>query len=50
MSFVVVDTDVASKSLKRQLPASLRTRLGGVSVAITFVTLGELVKWTLVRS
>lgn len=50
MSFVVLDTDVASRSLKHNLPEQLAARLAGHSIAISFVTLGELTKWTLVRS
>jgi len=50
MSFVVLDTDVASRSLQHRLSDPLATRLAGASLAITFVTLGELTKWTLVRS
>lgn len=38
MSFVVVDTDVASKLLKHQLPAELASKLGGATLAVTFVT------------
>src|SRR5262249_9795044 len=50
MNFVVLDTDVASRSLQHRLSDPLATRLAGASLAITFVTLGELTKWTLVRS
>lgn len=50
MSFVVVDTDVASASLRGRLPDQLRARLAGQTVCITFVTLGELTKWTHLRS
>ena len=50
MSFVVLDTDVASRSLQGRLSDPLATRLAGTSLAITFVTLGELTKWTLVRN
>lgn len=50
MSFVVLDTDVASRSLKHNLPDALAAKLAGQSIAITFVTLGELTKWTLVRT
>ena len=50
MSFVVLDTDVASRSLKHELADPIAARLAGASIAITFVTLGELTKWTLVRS
>ena len=50
MSFVVLDTDVASRSLQGRLSDPLATRLAGTSLAITFVTLGELTKWTLERN
>ncbi|HEY2983924.1 MAG TPA: type II toxin-antitoxin system VapC family toxin [Jatrophihabitantaceae bacterium] len=50
MSFVVLDTDVASRSLKHELADPIAARLAGASIAITFVTLGELTKWALVRS
>jgi predicted nucleic acid-binding protein len=50
VSFVVLDTDVASASLRGRLPEQLRARLAGQTVCITFVTLGELTKWTHVRS
>jgi toxin FitB len=43
---VVVDTDVASAILKGQLPDSLRYRLAGQRLAVTFVTVGELTQWT----
>jgi hypothetical protein len=46
VSFVVVDTDVASAILKGQLPDSLRRRLAGRRLAVTFVTVGELTQWT----
>lgn len=49
MSLVVLDTDVASALLRRRAPESLSIRLAGQIPAITFVTLGELTKWTLVR-
>lgn len=49
MSYVVLDTDVASGVLRGRLPASLRAQLIGHTLTISFVTLGELVKWTLVR-
>ena len=50
MSFVVLDTDVASASLRGRLPDQLKARLAGQSLCITFVTLGELTKWTHIRS
>lgn len=49
MSLVVLDTDVASALLRRRAPEGLSRRLTGLVPAITFVTLGELTKWTLVR-
>jgi predicted nucleic acid-binding protein len=50
MSFVVLDTDVASASLRGRLADPLRARLTGKTWCISFVTLGELTKWTVLRS
>lgn len=50
MSLIVLDTDVASATLRDRLPDRLRARLAGHTMAITFVTLGELTKWTTLRS
>lgn len=50
MSFVVLDTDVASASLRGRLPDQLRARLTGQTWCISFVTVGELTKWTVLRS
>ena len=49
MSFIVVGTDVASTILRGRLADSLRSRLAGHSLCITFVTLSELTKWTVLR-
>ena len=49
VSFVVLDTDVASAVLRQRVPESLARSLVGWSLAVTFVTVGELWKWTLVR-
>lgn len=49
MSFIVLDTDVASAVLRERVPDQMGRRLTGQSLAITFVTVGELRKWTLVR-
>lgn len=49
MSVVVLDTDVASSLLRRRVSEALAHALMGQVPAITFVTLGELTKWTLVR-
>ncbi len=45
MSIIVLDTDVASASLRNRLPDRLRARLAGHTMCITFVTIGELAKW-----
>lgn len=49
MQPVVLDTDVASLTHKQKLSAPLRARLLGRRPLITFVTLGELTKWAMVR-
>jgi predicted nucleic acid-binding protein len=49
VSLVVLVTDVASALLRRRAPDALSRQLAGQVPAITFVTLGELTKWTLVR-
>ena len=49
MSYVVLDTDVASGILRGRLSEDLRGQLVGSTLAITFVTLGELTRWSLVR-
>jgi hypothetical protein len=46
---VILDTDVASLSHKRKLTGPLATRLIGRRPLITFVTFGELTKWTEIR-
>jgi predicted nucleic acid-binding protein len=45
MRRVILDTDVASLSIKQQLPPTLLRELLGSQVGITFVTLGELTRW-----
>jgi predicted nucleic acid-binding protein len=49
VSLVVVDTDVASTLLRRRTSAAFARQLADHTIAITFVTYGELTKWTLVR-
>jgi predicted nucleic acid-binding protein len=49
VSVIVLDTDVASALWRHRAPASVIRGLVGHEPAITFVTVGELVKWTLVR-
>jgi hypothetical protein len=43
---IVLDTDVTSLSYKGRLPASLAAKLIGCEVCVTFVTIGELARWT----
>ncbi len=50
MSFVVLDTDVASASFRGRLADPLRARLTGQTWCVSFVTLGELTKWAVLRS
>lgn len=50
MSYVVLDTDVASKLIKRQLSDPLAARLTGTTLCVTFVTVGELWQWATMRS
>ncbi len=50
MSLIVLDTDVASFSLRNRLPNHLRVTLAGHTMCITFVTVGELMKWRVLRS
>jgi predicted nucleic acid-binding protein len=45
MDYVVLDTDVASQSIKDRLPGPLVVKLAGPAWCITFVTLGELWQW-----
>ena len=49
MSIIVLDTDVASTILRERLTDPLRSRLAGHSICITFVTLGELTQWRVIR-
>jgi predicted nucleic acid-binding protein len=49
-SRVVLDTDVASLSFKRRLPPALLRQLVNSATAITFVTQGELTKWSVCRN
>jgi hypothetical protein len=50
VSLIVLDTDVASFSLRNRLPGQLRAALAGHTMCITFVTVGELMKWRVLRS
>jgi predicted nucleic acid-binding protein len=50
VSLVVLDTDVASRILRGRVSDRLMARLAGKTWCISFVTLGELTKWTILRS
>ena len=50
MAYVVLDTDVSSRSIKRQLAGPLAARLTGLAWCVTFVTVGELWQWAEARS
>lgn len=50
MGYVVLDTNIASLSVKGELPASLTARLLGRVPVVTFVTVGELTKWAGMRA
>jgi predicted nucleic acid-binding protein len=49
VSFVVLDTDAASHLFRGKVSEQLRRHTAGATLAVTFVTVGELTKWTLVR-
>lgn len=50
MSFVVLDTDVASNAFKRHdLPAPIVEAILNNRLCITFVTLAELTRWSVNR-
>ncbi len=46
---IILDTDVASFSIKKQLPPTLLSKLVGAQIGITFVTMGELTRWATMR-
>ncbi len=49
MRDVVIDTDVASLLQKHQAPRWVVRHLAGARIWLTFVTVGELAKWAVVR-
>ena len=49
MVHIVLDTDVASKAFKHQLPPALLARLAGRPTCITFVTFAEMTQWAEIR-
>jgi len=46
----VIDTDVASRRQRCSLPAEVAESLVGTTIVVSFVTVGELMKWAEVRS
>jgi len=50
VDYVVLDTDVASLSFRRRLPAAMIARLTGRVWCLTFVTVGELTQWMRLRN
>lgn len=50
MRYVVLDTDVASRIIKRQLDAPLAARRTAIAWCVTFVTVGELWQWATMRT
>jgi predicted nucleic acid-binding protein len=50
VSLVVLDTDVASNILRGRISPQLQARLTGRTWFMSFVTLGELTMWTIIRS
>jgi predicted nucleic acid-binding protein len=50
MAPVVLDTDVASLIIKGRLSSSLAGKITGMQSAVTFVTRGELTKWSVMRN
>lgn len=49
MRRIILDTDVASLTIKNAMPPDLLRELLGAQVGITFVTLAELHRWALLR-
>ena len=49
MRRIILDTDVASLSIKQRLPPALLRELLGAQIGITFITLGELTRWAALR-
>lgn len=49
MSYVVLDTDVASLSFRGRVPSVLLAKLAGTPTCITFVTLAEMTQWAVQR-
>jgi hypothetical protein len=50
MSYVVLDTDVASLIFRGRLPAAMRARLTGKRWCIPFVAVAEMTQWARARN
>ena len=50
MSIVVLDTDVCSAILRGRLTSDQAARLANQTYAVSFVTVGELTKWSRLRT
>lgn len=50
MRYVVLDTDVASHSIRQRLHGPLATKITGYVWCVTFVTAAELWQWASIRS
>jgi predicted nucleic acid-binding protein len=46
---LVLDTDIASRIIRRRLSASEKARLKPWKLCVTFVTVGELWRWVITR-
>ena len=49
MEYIVLDTDVASLSFRRRLPASVMGLLAGKLWCLSFVTVGRMTQWADIR-
>ncbi len=49
MSYVVLDTDVASLIFRGRVPSALLAKLAGTPTCITFVTFAEMTQWAVQR-
>ncbi|GAA4535148.1 hypothetical protein [Pseudonocardia xishanensis] len=47
MQRIILDTDVASQVIERRVPAPLAQELAGAKHGITFITYGELTRWSI---
>jgi predicted nucleic acid-binding protein len=50
VDYVVLDTDVASLSFRRRLPAAVMAAIGAKLWCLSFVTVGEMTQWAGLRS